>query len=94
MALSFSQALCSLDVLRLRAFVTAAQQDDDRASSLLEVDAVSRAMVNTQFADSLPHGLHIARKTKGEAVQSGRHQDARSFVLEPRSPFPECLCLF
>jgi|AntDeeMetageno51_2_1112566.scaffolds.fasta_scaffold03284_1 hypothetical protein len=69
----FSQALCGIDVLHLRAFVSAAQQDDDRASSLLEVDAVSMAMVNTQFADSLPYEFHIARKTKGPKARRTKY---------------------
>lgn len=50
-------------------------------------------MVDTQFADSLPDGFRIARKTKGETIQSGRDQDTRSLVLEPGSPLPEFFCL-
>ena len=58
------------DVLRLRAFVAAAQQDDDRVPPLLEVDAVSRAIMDAQFANPMAYRLHIPRMTKGEAVQS------------------------
>lgn len=48
---------------------------------LAEVDAVSRAMVDTQFADALSYWFRIARKSKGETVQAGRDQGTRSFVL-------------
>lgn len=50
-------------------------------------------MVDTQLADPLPDGFRIARKTKGETIQSGRDQDTRPLVLEPGSPLPEFLCL-
>ena len=51
-------------------------------------------MVDTQFTDSLPYWFRIARKAKGQAVQTGRDQGARAFILESGSPLPECFCLF
>ena len=89
----FSQALCRLDVLRLRAFVPTAQQNNDGVAPLLEINAVSRAMVDAQFADALSYGFRIPRKSKGETVQAGRDQATRPLILEPCSPLPECLGL-
>ena len=51
--------LCHPDVFRLSALVATAKQNDDYASTFLKVDAVTGAIVDTQFADALAnrHGV-------------------------------------
>ena len=50
-------------------------------------------MVDAQFADSLPHRLHVTGMAKGEAVQTGRNQGTDLLALESKSPLPEYFCL-
>ena len=87
------QTLRSFDVLRLRALVAAAKQDDDRDSPLLEVDAVAWAMVDSQFTDATADGFGIARQPKCQTVQPRSNQRTRPLIFEPNSPFPESFCL-
>jgi len=73
----------------LCALVAATQQNDYRIASLLEIDALARAVVDSQLAHSLPYGFGIASMTVREAILAGGDQSSGRLVLESRSPFPE-----
>jgi hypothetical protein len=64
----FRQSLRRLDVLRLRALVAAAQQNDDGVAAPLKVDPVARTIVDAQFADPLSDWLHVARVSIRQTV--------------------------
>src|ERR1035441_10628389 len=83
------QALRCFDVLCLRVLVSAAQQDDDGAAPLHEIDSVARAMVDSEFADSLADRLHIPCIPKGQAIKARGDQSAYSFIPEPYAPLAE-----
>src|ERR1035441_7177096 len=70
-----SQALRCLNVLRLCAFVSAAQKNDDGVASLFEVNPVAGAIIDAQFADAKPYRLHIpsvpkARRSRRDAIRA------------------------
>ena len=81
------------DILRLRAFVAAAKQNDDRISSLLKIDTVAGAVVDAQFADTFANRLDVACVPLSQPVQSRSDQRTGSVILEPLAPLPKRLCL-
>src|SRR6218665_1901789 len=76
-AMSFTpflcETLCCPDVPVLASLVAAAEQHDDGFATLLEIDPVAGAMVDTQFAHAVPNRLHIARMAIGRPVESGEN---------------------
>ncbi|HKO19373.1 MAG TPA: hypothetical protein VJU82_10860, partial [Acidobacteriaceae bacterium] len=89
----FRQTLRRFDIPRLRTLVAAAQQENECVSPLLEVNSVSRAVVDPQLTDTLSGWLHISRMTEGKSVETRCDQTACSLVSQPDSPFPEDLRL-
>jgi hypothetical protein len=83
-----------LDILGLGAFVTTAQQDDDRISALLEIDAVAGAVMDTELADSSSDQLDIAEMALGETIQPREDQASGAPISESHSPFSERFSLF
>ena len=60
----------------------------------MEVDAVSGAIMNTQFANPLPHWLNVPSMTEAETIQARRYQSAYPLIFQMHSPFSESLRLF
>src|SRR5256885_1392543 len=78
--------LRQFDILRLRALVAAAKQNDDRVSPLLKIDAVARAVVNAQFPDTFANRLDVACVPLGQPIQPRCDHRTGTMVLEPQSP--------
>lgn len=60
------------DVLLLRAFVSAAKQDNHRRPAPREIDPVTRALMYPQFAHAFADGSDIARIAKRQTPNSRR----------------------
>jgi hypothetical protein len=67
----FCQLNGSLNILRLRALVSASQKDDQGGSLLQVVDPVSRAKVDPQLRNASSDGFGIARIAADEALKPG-----------------------
>jgi hypothetical protein len=67
----FCQLNGSLNILRLRALVSASQKDDQGGSLLQVVDPVSRAKVDPQLRNASSDGFGIARIAADEALNPG-----------------------
>jgi hypothetical protein len=87
------QAFRRLDIFRLAALVPTAEQNHHHVAPLVKIDAVSRAIVDAQFADSLSDRRRVAGRSIGKTAQTGLDQRPCPLVLEPRSPFPKLLRL-
>lgn len=85
--------LCRLDVFRLAALVARTKQNDDRASPRLKIDAVSRPVMDTQFADALPNRLDVACVPLSQPIQSRSDHRSGAVILEPHAPLSECFGL-
>ncbi|CAH1683899.1 hypothetical protein CHELA17_63730 [Chelatococcus asaccharovorans] len=55
------------DITGLRSFVPAGQQHNQEVAALLEIDPVSRSLVNPQFADAFTDRLHVAWQAFSQA---------------------------
>lgn len=66
-----------VDVLGLRAFVAAREQQHDHVSLLREVDAVAGAEVEPQLADPVPDGVDVAHGSAGRLAQTNPRVDPR-----------------
>jgi hypothetical protein len=78
----------------LRAFITATQQDDNRVTSFMEVDAVSGTVMDAQLANSLIHRFYVSSMIEAKAIQAGGYQAAYPSILKLHSPFSICFGLF
>jgi hypothetical protein len=58
-----------LDMLRLRALVATAKQNDDRIPPRLKIDTVAGAVVDAQFADTFANRLDVACVPLGEPIE-------------------------
>src|SRR4029079_19473170 len=85
----FSQALRSLDIFGLSTLVTTTKQKDDGFALPAKINAISRSVVDAQFADTLAEGLHVAGVSVGEAIKPGRDRRASTLIPELRPPFAE-----
>ena len=85
--------LCRLDVFLLTALVARTKQHDDRASPLLKTDAVSRPVVDTQFADALANRLDVACVPLSQPIQSRSDHRSGAVIPEPHTPLSKRLCL-
>ncbi|CAH1664007.1 conserved hypothetical protein [Hyphomicrobiales bacterium] len=74
------------DITGLRSFVPAGQQHYQEVAALLEINPVSRSVVNPQFAYAFTYRLYVARQTFSQAHQSGCDDGSGSFVLEACLP--------
>ncbi len=70
------------DITLLAGLVSAAQENQDFASALNEVDSVPRAVINSHLADAMTNGFDIARVAEPEAIDP--HLDASG-----SSPIPQ-----
>jgi hypothetical protein len=59
------QPFCRFDISGLATLVATAQQHDYRAAAKLEVDAVTRTVVNPRLAHPFADGNGIAEETLG-----------------------------
>jgi hypothetical protein len=66
--------------LRLAALVAAAQQQDEGAAALLEIDPVTRTIVNPKLAYPLANRSDIARQPFGQAQESGGDDGPRPTI--------------
>src|SRR5690606_36836017 len=62
-------------------------------ASAREGDAVTRCVVNADFADAVANGFDVAEETVGDAVQAGGDQGLRFRIAEGALPFAKCVRL-
>ena len=62
--------MCGLYVLCLSALAAAAQENDDNVSTPLVIDAVSRAVIDPQFAHAVTDRLCITRMAVRETIKA------------------------
>src|SRR5437868_1466280 len=74
------ESSCSRDVLRLRSFVAADEQHDDRVAVLAEVNPVARTEHHPSFPDALADVFVVAKIAELKALHS------------QLNPGPDCLC--
>jgi hypothetical protein len=70
----------------LRTLGSATEKNNHLAATPLEVDPISGAVVDAQFAYALSHGRRIPLVSIGKAIQTRCDQRPRMLILEPRSP--------
>jgi hypothetical protein len=58
----FGKFLGESDVFVLRAFVTTAQQNDDRSAATLEIDAITGPVMNAKLTDAFANRTHVTRE--------------------------------
>ena len=61
---------------------------------LSKVYPITRAMVDTQFTDTLSNGSHVTGQTVGEAEDTRRNGGFGAPVFQGVLPFLKCRCLF
>ncbi|OBZ93175.1 hypothetical protein ADU59_22140 [Pararhizobium polonicum] len=80
--------LGSLDVPALCTFITTAEKNDQNSSALNEIDAVTWALIDTQFANTIEK-LHIAEKTSLQTYNALSNTRSGSPVFQAFKPIPE-----
>jgi hypothetical protein len=80
---------CPLDILLLRGFISAAQKQEDDLSGLLEVNAVTRSIGNSHFADACSDRLDITAVAKAQALNAGNNFRHGFLIRKTRQPFVE-----
>jgi hypothetical protein len=76
------QGLGGGDIPFLGTLVAAAKQHDDFFAPAREIDAISRPMVDADFADAVTDGFDVADKAVGDPVQPGGDQRACFAITE------------
>jgi hypothetical protein len=80
-------SLGGLDVPVLSPLVAAAEKDDGLRAAPNEIDPISRAVVDPQFAHSFAERLRVAKQTKLMTPDSSGNSNPRMPVFEgPASP--------
>jgi hypothetical protein len=77
------------DIPRLRPFVPAAEQNDQRPGALHEIDSVSRPIIDSELGDAFPDGLRVADETRLQTHDPLRNSLCCSPVREAVEPFAE-----
>jgi len=87
------EAQCCLDVGRLRALVTAGQQNHHFAPVSCELHPVTGSIIDPQFGDALANRLDIPGVTGGEALDPDLNPCPRTNVAQLVKPLGESLGL-
>jgi hypothetical protein len=87
------EAQCCLDVGRLRALVTAGQQNHYFAPVSFQIHAVTGSKIDPQFEDALANRLDIPGVTCGEALDPDLIPRPRTNIAKPIKPLGERLGL-
>ena len=80
------ELLRRLDVFRLRALISAAQQHDQRATAPDKVDAVAGTVVNPQFADAFTYGRNISGIAERQAINPRYDLASGAMIAEVGHP--------
>ena len=80
------QGLRSLDVIHLRAFVAAAQQDDQQLSALNVINPVPWAKINLHFDHASANASRLAGVSLLQPLNSVKNHCATLFVPEAAQP--------
>jgi hypothetical protein len=73
-----------LNVLRLSAFVTTCENDDQSITVFSEVDAVTGTIVDPQFRDTFSNRLYISREAERKAEKPGFDPSISCCILSSR----------
>ena len=76
-------------IFRLRAFVAAAEQNDQRISDMAEIHAVAGAEINLEFKDSFSNGLALAQVSRPDAGDSCPNLRATFYIFKRFQPLLE-----
>jgi hypothetical protein len=80
------ELLCFPDI-RVLCFLDASDEEKHRkASDLCEADAISRTVIDAQFADATAQGLHITEVAQREAADTNLDAGSRLFIAEFAQP--------
>jgi len=87
------EAPCGFDVGRLRALVTACQQNHYFAPVSFEIHPITGSIIDPQFGDALANRLDIPGVTCAEALDPDLNPCPRTNVAQPVKPLGESLGL-
>jgi hypothetical protein len=77
------------NVIRLAAFAASAKQHNNGGTALLVINAIARAVMNTQFANSFSNWSGVARMPVRQSVQPREDDTNRALIAKSAPSFPE-----
>jgi hypothetical protein len=86
------ERLRTLDILDLRSFIAAAEQQHERFTAHHKANAVPRAKVEAEFAHTRPNPFHIAEMANAHPVYA-RSDPCPRGIVQVSEPFRKNICL-
>jgi hypothetical protein len=95
-AMSVVRFLCQpfgcANVSGLRAFLTAAEQHDDRVAAPEKVDPVAWPAMDAEFTYTIADRLGVSHVAVRQANETGGNRTFRALILEPLPPRQKRVC--